>query len=645
MLCNFCANINFDQVNSQDGYKHHSSYVDLYDSADKGCELCSLIRETQVKTDSILGLGDWPDELDRGDVGINQVTIISEWTLVADKSVKESHDTIQIRQKDRRAARKPRKRHLDCALNTAVLPSDPLSKLILNRPPSRNPASDECFTTAINWLRHCQQNHPLCAGELQQHKLPTRVIDVGPADGSQSSRLYLTNKVAGEWVTLSWCWGASQPVKTTLATLQAHQVSLPLAQLPPIFNDAIAITRRLGYRYLWIDSLCIIQDSTEDWTAEAANMGNIYKYSAFTIVAEAVFDDTQSILDGIRPSQWPVTIPYHRSKGSLKGKIFLRPDFDFGRDITKWESRAWTMQEDALSPRSLKWSTQELVWSCRTAQYSEEDIDGRTFAQRSAQTGVAKFKEVCLSPKNLQITSGMIKYEKQLKLDYNNYVLGLWLDLLVRYLRRNITFHNDRLPAISGFAKEIARHTGYNYKAGLWEQNIHMELVWHVYEDSGNPRDVEYMAPSWSWASMKHPCGCHYEDGVKETVIQKTTPLAEILKIEVINFDDDPFARVKSGHLVMRSKARYVRPGDEDCGHYIPDRRVKNEENTIVNERNTPPVPPEALCFQILLGSSISCLVLEDVAGSPGTYRRIGKAWFQQDLQVEDWKIMEITVI
>lgn len=100
--------------------------------------------------------------------------------------------------------------------------------------------------------------------------MPTRVIDV--TREGQEPRLHLTNSRKGEWVTLSHCCGKER----YLATLTTNIDRILLSDLPPNFQDAIMITKELGYQYLWIDSLCIIQDSPEDWRAESVKMGSVY---------------------------------------------------------------------------------------------------------------------------------------------------------------------------------------------------------------------------------------------------------------------------------------------------------------------------------------------------------------------------------
>jgi hypothetical protein len=118
------------------------------------------------------------------------------------------------------------------------------------------------------WLETCRNEHKLCQEEAKV--LPARLIDVGDAD--HEPFLLVSNGGLGKWVTLSYCWGHAVPVKTERANLDQRQKQISKPELPPLFKDAIDFNRSFGYRYLWVDSLCIIQDSHDDWVNESANV-------------------------------------------------------------------------------------------------------------------------------------------------------------------------------------------------------------------------------------------------------------------------------------------------------------------------------------------------------------------------------------
>lgn len=152
---------------------------------------------------------------------------------------------------------------------------------------SLEPESEEFFDLISTWLKDCQIDHSACKPSASRGTLPTRVIDVGSSDGGTVPRICETNGVTGDYIALSHCWGGGQPLKTTKENISSMKTGIPWAKLPNTFQDAITVTRRLGLRYLWIDSLCIVQDDAQDWEREAANMAVIFESAYLTIAATA----------------------------------------------------------------------------------------------------------------------------------------------------------------------------------------------------------------------------------------------------------------------------------------------------------------------------------------------------------------------
>jgi hypothetical protein len=419
---------------------------------------------------------------------------------------------------------------------------DPLADLIPRRLISMSSGSDECLDIASNWFQNCWEGHAECSENTRSPKLlPTRVIDIGLPNSNDSPVLLVSNGCFGDWVTLSYCWGSFDSVKTTTATLKEHQASLPFESLPPLFRDAILLTRRFNYRYLWIDALCILQDSEPDWRAEAANMGYIYRNSALTIAAECSSDPTESILDTSRETSYHVKLPCSRGH-QINGFIFPHP-MNAG-EKGPWKTRAWTLQEDVLSPRVLMWTKKQLEWDCRTVSCSEEDYTGdNDFLERK---GSEHFKRICLSQEHL-----MQRLYRNLDLDVDVSTcdpLEIWSLILVNFVSRKVTHSTDRLPSISGVAKEVARHTGQTYKAGLWEEEIYTELLWST---NGNATRLhDDIAPSWSWASLdfsSKSCNLYYQSGRGNS--HNILRLARVLSIDVSYVGTDEFGQVASGRL------------------------------------------------------------------------------------------------
>lgn len=412
-----------------------------------------------------------------------------------------------------------------------------------------------------SWIYECSEHHTECVSGTQT-VLPTRVIDIG--DEGDDPILVMSQGRQGRWVSLSHCWGKVQPMKTEIGSLRDRFAGLPLLELPPLFQDAITITRRFGYKYLWIDSLCIVQDSLEDWNKESANMGHIYKNSALTIAAEVSPDSQAGIFDSSNMErEWAVVdqimvqISCHSSKRGLKGNLIC------GRGIGEanmcrgpLSERAWILQETILSPRVLRFANEQIWWQCREAQWNERIPYGRDhFTTNSWDSGSSS-----------RISRNLFKLAKAAKLPYRDQTLEplwLWYDVVNDFTARSIRYDKDKFPAISGVAKEVKRNSGQEYKAGLWLDDMHLGLLWSPVK-SGATRSVSYVAPSWSWASVDfdkrkfrynlmkaiyHHDLCNY--GLARHA-------AKIIDVSINNVKDDPFGQVKSGSLTLHGPLQKI---------------------------------------------------------------------------------------
>ena len=286
----------------------------------------------------------------------------------------------------------------------------------------------------------------------------------------------------------------SPPLLTT-ATLSAFEISLPYAALPANFRDAITITRELGIRYLWIDSLCILQDSKQDWEQESKEMGHVYRDSTLTISAMASSGSSVGIL---RPDPSPLPMPRPTILKVLSDngdfveiKVERKP---FGEeDLALLDmrgplsSRGWTLQESVLSPRHLFYGKRQIYWRCPAGFQS---ADGLPPGRKSPPYVFDDIASVLFSdilnqpPKEVPDVSVLLR-------DY--------YDLVQTYSHRKLTFASDKLPAFSGLAQRLHPTLGGDYLAGIWSSDIRCGLLWHS-EVNYCEHVKPYRAPSWSWA-------------------------------------------------------------------------------------------------------------------------------------------------
>jgi hypothetical protein len=185
------------------------------------------------------------------------------------------------------------------------------------------------------------------------------------ANNERDPFLHISQGECGPWLALSDCWGLKQSFTTTSITLDFFTKSIPMTNLPQTFKDAIWIIRRLGYQYIWLDSLCITEDFAEDWEVESKKMAAIYPNATATISADAADGDHQGIFTGVhnrRDKFKLLALPFSSSKRGLKGKIFVSiREGRHGFKTMPLQTRSWVLQEKALSVRILHYQHTRLL--------------------------------------------------------------------------------------------------------------------------------------------------------------------------------------------------------------------------------------------------------------------------------------------
>lgn len=211
------------------------------------------------------------------------------------------------------------------------------------------------------WRRECETTHQHCPKD-RLVLLPRRVVDVGSSVVSCDPRLYISKEgEEGSYAALSYCWGGQQYFTTTVHTLDAMVQGIPVDFLPRTIFDVIKVARKLGIRFLWVDSLCIIQDSVDDKLQQISKMGEIFKNATITIAAA----NATRVTDGFLSDRIPFnacSISLYLNKHST-GTIYLAPPPDLYVPDDPLFSRGWAFQEFLLSPKF------RVAWHCNTHEF------------------------------------------------------------------------------------------------------------------------------------------------------------------------------------------------------------------------------------------------------------------------------------
>jgi hypothetical protein len=406
-------------------------------------------------------------------------------------------------------------------------------------------ASDN-LARAKGWIETCLHSHPNChkfhqVTVRQNDRRPTRVLEVtGPS--SLRLRNNMTTKKF-EYLALSHMWGdpSVQHIKLLLKNTAAFEKDILWHELSSIYKEAVRVTLALGYKYLWIDSLCIIQDCTADWAFEARLMASVYGNAACNLAF--LFPDVSPsttargdprdwnpcVLRTATASKPGVNIQHHTSRLRAAYQSTETQDWLIQR---KWPlfSRAWTFQEYLLTPRTLLLGHKNLMWQCNAGFHDEllgpiasaphqvNDVNPK----RGRDMGKSRYFPASLTPG----FGNRVVMSEPSSLSF----MRDWQALLDEYRNRNLTKAEDRVIAFAGIARAFANMGDLTYLAGCWLELFPLCVLWYMdrkleptvrFEGAGLKQGeratypikiseaVKQPAPSWSQFSI--PVYTHHQ--------------------------------------------------------------------------------------------------------------------------------------
>lgn len=403
------------------------------------------------------------------------------------------------------------------------------------------------------WLLRCEHDHPSCRkNRLSNSTIPAkRVLEIatlGSEHGFGDVRVVNTSDLLffdQRYVTLSHRWGDIQAARLLTSNLAEWRRSISTSSLPQLFLDAIGLTAAAGIHYLWIDSLCIMQDSEEDWLCESATMGVIYAHSWKTLAATGHLKPGQSIMSNQAPDDYS---KFSINAGSLWW-MCIDPDRFAGHvENAPLNKRAWVLQKRIMSRRIMHFTGHERHWECREASWSQtfpNAIPKWLFAQSVKSPELALGFLACILR-----SANWLEVLRSKDLEPNTVVYKYWCVAIEAYSRTSITFDSDKLIAISGIARALLGLFDDEYLAGLWGGRIIWELLWKA-EGPPARHPKQMCPPTWSWAStMRHIK--MYIHQAPSTVRYTEKHLAKVVERQVIAERGDPMGHVTFGTMQLK---------------------------------------------------------------------------------------------
>ncbi|CAM1504626.1 Fc.00g022170.m01.CDS01 [Cosmosporella sp. VM-42] len=514
------------------------SYGELHQSAESGCDLCELCRQSLAHAASLDKLRQVPGE-------VRLYGYKDHWSL-------------------------------DCpalpgsfGLPLPLLESKEDSGV--NIPRSLRSDRD-IFGQALEWLESCVSHHPDCesiaANIWSPRELPKRLIDLRQEntllvfnceDRIRTGALYPDSV---KYCTLSYRWGDT-PHSCVLTEPFDHSLPVIVRSMPQTFQDAVKVARRLGIRYLWIDALCIVQPSSGDdteWLEEGSRMGTIYQNAICTIAATASLHANQGFLGRTGNRDFPAdpVVVYvkdgdegHQKKHYLPVTV---PSFYDCVSHSPLNSRGWVVQERALSTRIIHFTEHGVFWECGSLK--AHNVYGTL--QNRDDFPSCRSRETLLSVARTKRTRHVCPVE--------------WFHFVKQYSYTGFTNPQDRLLALSSVAKAVQPYLGgHGYIAGLWKNDIIRGLAWKCHRPHSQTADPKI--PSWSWAAAL--------GGIELLVFairMYRYDLVELLDIAATPVSAaNPFGRLIRGSVTLKGKLALEwlpRTARTELTQYNPDLNI-----------------------------------------------------------------------
>ncbi|KAI1081927.1 heterokaryon incompatibility protein-domain-containing protein [Whalleya microplaca] len=472
-------------------------------------------------------------------------------------------------------------------------------------------------------LDNCENNHRHCRRASEWY--PSRLVEISSRQTELYFRVISTSesKIVGGYITLSHRWFPDDELKLTEDTLDHYQKEISSDLMPKKFLDAVMVAQKLGIRYLWIDSLCIIQDqqSGRDWHQESSMMGLIYQNGYCNLAAASATHRSEGLFYKRHPSQ----INCYQFDWPGKQRVYNVRQYDDNNwfrilDREPLYLRGWVCQERQLATRNISFTGDMIYFECaeeKSYEFGDPDTTERLLSN------LGQDRRPPLTIKTLS----------------HDNASQYWWKLIEHYSHSNLTFPDDKLTALSGIASIYHETIQSEYLAGLWKTNLPHDLLW-VVDLGARPKD--YRAPSWSWASIDGPIVNKHWGGTSESLV-------DIIDAYATSIGSNKFGPIRDARIQLTGWLFPLFSGDDALGNEeLHSRGALKQTNAIlqqdISERSAAQFdlyegPRAKQCYVLPIARSpailfkseeIHGLLLEAVKSSSSgrVYQRIGHVVF-----------------
>jgi hypothetical protein len=378
-----------------------------------------------------------------------------------------------------------------------------------------------------SWISLCAKYHGRRCSQRSQPRGTIRLIDTVQHCLVRSN----SSPACRDYVALSYVWGNKEQSYAATAEEYAR-----LFEPGALFNltlsktvaDAILLVQNLGFRYLWLDALCIRQDSDSDKHEQIAQMGFVYESALFTIIA-AAGDDCDAGLPGLRSGT-----RVQPQQSVQMGNITLLSSFESSPQLSKWARRGWTFQEELLSARRLIFTPDLVTWYCPCATWYED-------SQLESEDPVG------FMPPGESVRPGLAERYAALKPE-------IYFELVEQYARRELSYATDSLNAFSGILSMLSKYSGEEFLWGHMVSIFEEQLFWF---GTATERSVTFRDhfPSWSWVSREGQLSLNYYDTYVPDVVCYVLNTKSFTP-ECVPVNEKAMSRKKTANVLSRTKHR-----------------------------------------------------------------------------------------